>query len=151
MCPPYIGRVYRRHGICADSAPFVSVTVVRRTFCGRRTALQRSLERLLLSSRGGVAAGAVGWWRLCDACFQARLAAFVGFMRTFQIEISKQYKHREFLEDLKKMYEVAGTKGNPLMFLFSDTEIVEESFLEDRSCLSSSGVGDFELALCLCR
>ena len=44
-----------------------------------------------------------------------------------------------FLEDLKKLYEKAGTKANPLSFIFSDTEIIEESFLEDVSNLLSSG------------
>mmetsp|Transcript_14483 Transcript_14483/g.50911 ORF Transcript_14483/g.50911 Transcript_14483/m.50911 type:complete len:4419 (-) Transcript_14483:356-13612(-) len=92
--------------------------------------------RIIRQPRGNaLLVGVGGSGRHC----QARLASFVGDLRCFQIEISKQYKHREFLEDLKKMYDIAGTKATPLTFLFSDTEIVEESFLEDVANILSSG------------
>jgi len=70
---------------------------------------------------------------------QTRLASFVADYKCFSIEITKQYKHQQFLDDLKKLYEDAGTKGRRVTFLFSDTEIVEESFLEDVANLLSSG------------
>ena len=92
--------------------------------------------RILKQPRGNaLLVGVGGSGRHC----QTRLASFVGDLKCFQIEISKQYKHQAFLDDLKKLYEVAGTKGNPITFLFSDTEIVEESFLEDVSNILSSG------------
>lgn len=50
-----------------------------------------------------------------------------------------RYKHGAFLEDLKKLYELTGVKNQKLTFLFSDTEIVEESFLEDVANMLSSG------------
>merc|ERR1712232_1060925 len=68
-----------------------------------------------------------------------RLASFISDQSCFQVEINKQYKHQQFLDDLKKLYEKAGSKGNPVTFLFSDTEIIEESFLEDVANLLSSG------------
>jgi len=68
-----------------------------------------------------------------------RLASFIADYFCFQVEVTKAYKHVNFLEDLIKMYERAGTKAMPLSFLFSDTEIIEESFLEDVGNLLSSG------------
>ncbi|CAJ1396636.1 unnamed protein product [Effrenium voratum] len=70
---------------------------------------------------------------------QTRLASFIAFYKCFSIEITKQYKHGAFLEDLKKLYELTGVKNQKLTFLFSDTEIVEESFLEDVANMLSSG------------
>jgi len=69
----------------------------------------------------------------------SRLAAFIADFFCFQVEITKQYKHASFLEDLKKLYDRAGTKAQPLSFLYSDTEIIDESFLEDVGNLLSSG------------
>jgi dynein heavy chain len=69
----------------------------------------------------------------------SRLASFIAMYKCFQVEITKQYKRQSFLDDLKKLYEVSGTKGNPVTFLFSDTEIIEEGFLEDVGNLLSSG------------
>jgi dynein heavy chain len=69
----------------------------------------------------------------------SRLASFIADFFCFQVEITKQYKHVSFLEDLKKLYEKAGSKGQSVTFLYSDTEIIEESFLEDVGNLLSSG------------
>lgn len=70
---------------------------------------------------------------------QTKLASHLGQFNCFQITIDKQYKHLQFHDDLKKLYEKAGTKGQPMVFLYSDTEIVTESFLEDMANLLSSG------------
>ncbi|CAE8702622.1 unnamed protein product, partial [Polarella glacialis] len=92
--------------------------------------------RILRQPRGNaLLVGVGGSGRHC----QTRLASFIGDFKCFSIEITKQYKHAAFLEDLKKLYEQAGSKGNPMTFLFSDTEIVNESFLEDVANLLSSG------------
>ncbi|KAA0178390.1 hypothetical protein FNF27_00239 [Cafeteria roenbergensis] len=70
----------------------------------------------------------------------ARLAAFVtGEMAVFQIEITKHYSSKEFREDLKTLCGKAGVEGRPTCFLFSDTQIKEESFLEDINNILSSG------------
>ena len=41
--------------------------------------------------------------------------------------------------DLKKLYYMAGVENKPTMFLFTDTQVVEESFLEDINNILSSG------------
>jgi dynein heavy chain len=60
-----------------------------------------------------------------------KLAAFISGYKTWQIEISKNYRLKEFREDIKRWCELAGLKNQPGVFLFSDNEIVNEAFLED--------------------
>ncbi|KXZ48211.1 DHC-9 protein [Gonium pectorale] len=64
-----------------------------------------------------------------------RLAAFIEEYEVFQIEISKTYCKAEWHEDLKKVLRMAGEANKRVVFLFSDTQIKEESFVEDVSNL----------------
>lgn len=68
-----------------------------------------------------------------------RFAAHMGGFQTYQIELMRGYGAVDFREDLKKMYRAAGVDGEPVVFLFSDTQIVEEGFLEDINNLLNSG------------
>ena len=68
-----------------------------------------------------------------------RLAAFMSDMKCFSIEITRGYGVKEFHEDLIKIMIGAGTKQKDVVFLFSDTQIVRESFLEDVNNLLNSG------------
>ncbi len=45
----------------------------------------------------------------------------------------------EFREDLKGLYKQAGCANKPTVFLFDETQIVNESFLEDVNNILSSG------------
>ena len=45
----------------------------------------------------------------------------------------------EFREDLKGLYKQAGCANKPTVFLFDETQIVHESFLEDVNNILSSG------------
>lgn len=69
-----------------------------------------------------------------------RLAAFTAEMSTFTIEITKNYRLIEFREDLKKLYISAGSENKKIVFLFNDTQIKDEGFLEDINNILSSGV-----------
>ncbi|KAF1777676.1 P-loop containing nucleoside triphosphate hydrolase [Phytophthora cactorum] len=62
----------------------------------------------------------------------ARLGAFM-------IEITRGYGTNEFHEDLKKLMISAGVGGQSTVFLFTDSQIVEESFLEDINNVLNSG------------
>ena len=44
-----------------------------------------------------------------------------------------------FLSDLKRLYYLTGVENKPTVFLFNDTQALEESFLEDISNILSSG------------
>ncbi|GIL57271.1 hypothetical protein Vafri_12526 [Volvox africanus] len=69
----------------------------------------------------------------------ARLAAYICGMTTFQVEISKSYGAAEWREDLKRFVRMAGGDNKPSVFLFSDTQIKLESFVEDVNNLLNSG------------
>ena len=69
----------------------------------------------------------------------ARLAAYVAEMKCFSIEITKNYKQVEFREDLKALYRQAGVAGKPTVFVLDDTQIVQETFLEDVNNALTSG------------
>ena len=68
-----------------------------------------------------------------------RLAASMAEMDVFQIEIAKNYGKAEWRDDLKKLLLAAGEEGKPTVFLFSDTQIVKESFLEDINNVLNTG------------
>jgi dynein heavy chain len=68
-----------------------------------------------------------------------RLAGFISGVTTFQIEISKSYTVVEWKEDLKKTLRSAGAEDKPTVFLFSDTQIKDEVFVEDINNILNSG------------
>ncbi|CAG9462898.1 unnamed protein product [Pedinophyceae sp. YPF-701] len=68
-----------------------------------------------------------------------RLAAFMCGMEVFQVEISKNYSKSDWHEDLKAILRKAGGEGKPSVFLFSDTQIKDESFVEDLNNILNSG------------
>ena len=55
------------------------------------------------------------------------------------MEIGKGYTSLEWREDLKKVLRKGAEGSSNAVFLFSDTQIKEESFLEDISNLLNSG------------
>jgi dynein heavy chain, axonemal len=59
-----------------------------------------------------------------------RLAAFLCEQITYQIEVTNKYHMAEFKEDLKVVYQLCGVKNKQLCFLLSDTQMVEDTFLE---------------------
>lgn len=70
----------------------------------------------------------------------AKLAASINSMSTFSIEITKSYRVKEWYEDIKRMLRMCGLEEDrTVQFLFSDTQIVFESFLEDINNLLNSG------------
>ena len=69
----------------------------------------------------------------------ARLAASICDFEVKQIEISKQYGKTEWHEDLKTIISAAGTAAREVVFLFSDTQIKEESFVEDINNMLNAG------------
>ncbi|KAJ8402442.1 hypothetical protein AAFF_G00369310 [Aldrovandia affinis] len=68
-----------------------------------------------------------------------RLAAHMCGYRCFQIELSRGYNYDSFHEDLRKLYKLAGVEGKDAVFLFTDTQIVVEEFLEDINNMLNSG------------
>jgi len=68
-----------------------------------------------------------------------RLASFVCDFQCISIEITRVYGVNEWHDDLKRVLMIAGIKATDVVFLFSDTQIVKESFLEDINNLLNAG------------
>lgn len=69
----------------------------------------------------------------------ARLAAYICEYNTFQIEVTKNYNIPEFREDLKALFITTGVEDKATSFLFNDTQVSHESFMEIINNLLSTG------------
>eukprot|EP00919_Chromeraceae_sp_WS-2016_P063673 GHVR01150602.1.p1 GENE.GHVR01150602.1~~GHVR01150602.1.p1 ORF type:complete len:1144 (-),score=284.16 GHVR01150602.1:1104-4535(-) len=67
------------------------------------------------------------------------LSTFICSYELFQIEISKNYSHNEWRDDLKQLLIKCGGKQKEMAFLMNDNQIVNETFLEDISALLNTG------------
>ncbi|KAG5888365.1 hypothetical protein JTB14_033502 [Gonioctena quinquepunctata] len=94
------------------------------------------IARILRSERGNallVGVGGMGKQSL------TKLASHLNRYKCFQIELTRNYDHNSFFEDLRKMCFHAGVKNEDSVFLFTDTQIVQEEFLEDINNMLNSG------------
>ncbi|KAJ3622840.1 hypothetical protein MTP99_019116 [Tenebrio molitor] len=67
------------------------------------------------------------------------LSSHLNAYKCFQIELTRNYDRSYFFEDLRKMYFNAGAVNANSVFLFTDTQIVQEDFLEDINNILNSG------------
>ena len=70
----------------------------------------------------------------------ARLASFICGYDVFQIAVSSTYGVNDFKENLLQLYTKAGMKGQPVTFLLTDNQIVNEKFLVFLNDLLSTGL-----------
>ena len=68
-----------------------------------------------------------------------KLAAFMAEYELFKIEVAKGYGMNEWREDLKTCLKMAGVEGKSTVFLFVDTQIVMEAFVEDLNNILNTG------------
>ncbi|CAL4185259.1 unnamed protein product, partial [Meganyctiphanes norvegica] len=68
-----------------------------------------------------------------------KLAAFMSNYDLFQIEVTKTYGVNEWREDIKRVLMKAGGDGKPTVFLLTDTQIKDETFIEDVNTLLNMG------------
>ena len=68
-----------------------------------------------------------------------RIATFMADFKIFSIEISKSYSMAEWRDDLKRVLHQAGALAQQTVFLFSDSQLKEEAFLEDINNILNTG------------
>uniref|UniRef100_A0A8C3AFB1 Dynein axonemal heavy chain 6 n=1 Tax=Cyclopterus lumpus TaxID=8103 RepID=A0A8C3AFB1_CYCLU len=94
------------------------------------------ISRMIRQERGNallVGVGGTGKQSL------TRLASHMCGYCCFEIELSRGYNYDSFHEDLRRLYKMAGVEGKDMVFLFTDTQIVVEGFLEDINNMLNSG------------
>uniref|UniRef100_G1KEF2 AAA+ ATPase domain-containing protein n=1 Tax=Anolis carolinensis TaxID=28377 RepID=G1KEF2_ANOCA len=69
----------------------------------------------------------------------ASLACCLSNCILYRLSITCNYSFVNFRDDLKKVYKQAGLEGKRVVFLITDSEIIQEAFLEDLSCILKSG------------
>eukprot|EP00210_Caulerpa_lentillifera_P003766 g3598.t1 len=69
----------------------------------------------------------------------ARFAAHISGYQTFSVELTRNYNVPEFREDLKKLFKLTGVQNKRVAFIFSDSQITNELFLEDINSFLNSG------------
>ncbi|KAG7190743.1 hypothetical protein KM043_006815 [Ampulex compressa] len=69
----------------------------------------------------------------------SRVASYMSELNIYQISVTKHYKVPEFREDMKSLYSMAGVENKPTCFLFNDTQVAEEQFLEIVNNMLSTG------------
>lgn len=69
-----------------------------------------------------------------------QLATFIANFESFEIEISKNYDFKAWRDDMKeKLFMGAGVDQKQTVFLFSDTQITQEAFVEDINNILNGG------------
>lgn len=72
-----------------------------------------------------------------------RLSSYIASMNCDQLEIRKDFTLKDFRAKMKDLYELSGFKGKwylDTVFIFSDNDVVQESFLEDIQNTLNSGI-----------
>ncbi|EFC46212.1 axonemal dynein heavy chain [Naegleria gruberi] len=69
-----------------------------------------------------------------------RLSSFIAGYKTFEINLKRNYDIDDFREDLRSLFRMAGgVEGGPMVFLITDSQIVDDAFLEDVNNILNSG------------
>lgn len=68
-----------------------------------------------------------------------KLAAHIADKSLFQVDIKQTYGPLEWKEDMRKLLKKVGIEGKPIVFLFKDSQITNELFIEDIHNLLNSG------------
>nr|XP_023027600.1 dynein heavy chain 3, axonemal-like [Leptinotarsa decemlineata] len=86
------------------------------------------VSRILMQPSGNVLLVGIGG---SGRHSSAKLAGFMAESNLFEIELTRNYSISDWRDDLKKLFTRAGCEGKPIIFLFADTQIADEMFIED--------------------
>jgi dynein heavy chain len=59
----------------------------------------------------------------------SRLAAFIGGFEVKQLQVTGTFKVDDLLDAFRDMFKAAGVKGIPMVFLMTDTQVIDDRFL----------------------
>ena len=71
-----------------------------------------------------------------------KLAAFTASQEVFEITLARGYDEVMFRDDLKKLYAMLGAENKRVVFLFTDSHVADEGFLELINNMLTSGTKD---------
>jgi len=94
------------------------------------------INRIMQNSGGNamlIGVGGSGKQSLC------RLAAFISDFEVRQISVTSSYGVEDLKEELRSIYMSAGVRGNPIVFLMTDSQIINEQFLVYINGMITSG------------
>ena len=69
----------------------------------------------------------------------SRLAAFISGYEVRQLQITGSFKVEDLLESFREMFKLSGVKGLPMVFLMTDSQVIDERFLIYINAILSSG------------
>jgi dynein heavy chain len=69
----------------------------------------------------------------------SRLAAFISGFEVKQLQVTGSFKVDDLLESFREYFKLAGVKGVPIVFLMTDTQVVDEKFLIYINSILASG------------
>jgi dynein heavy chain len=79
----------------------------------------------------------------------ARLAAYAAGCGVFEITLTRGYDEAAFREDLKALYTMLGAENKKMVFLFTDSHVADEGFLELINNMLTTGAASRHTALCI--
>lgn len=94
------------------------------------------ISRILRQPRGNIMLVGVGG---SGKQSLTTISAFIAGMALESIKITRGYGISEFREDIKKYMLKTGVEGKDLVFLFTDSQIVDETMLEDLNNILNTG------------
>lgn len=68
------------------------------------------------------------------------LASYAAGYRTFEISLTRGYNEASFREDMKNLYNMVGVNNQKIVFVFTSSHIIDESFLELVNNMLMTGV-----------
>jgi dynein heavy chain len=79
----------------------------------------------------------------------ARLAAYAAGCGVFEITLTRGYDEAAFREDLKALYTMLGAENKKMVFLFTDSHVADEGFLELINNMLTTGAASRHTVLCI--